>query len=140
MPAASLRALLERSIDYAGLFPPASLDLEPALRNHAEYVRHADTWMLGSFILPIAKFDAASAHLSQFDDKHRLRVSALAAKAENAAAFRSAVQAAAASIREFSARHGGVATIAQLEMPLPAEANAPVFAEAHSVLRELKLA
>ena len=31
MPAASLRALLAQAIDYAGLFPPASLELEPAL-------------------------------------------------------------------------------------------------------------
>jgi hypothetical protein len=30
MPAASLRALLENAIDYAGLFPPAELALEPA--------------------------------------------------------------------------------------------------------------
>ena len=140
MPAASLRALLERSIDYAGLFPPCGLDLERALRNQAEYVRHADAWMLGSFILPIAKFDAASAHLSQFDDKHRLWVSALGGKSENAAAFRSMVQTTVTTIRDFFARHGRVATIAQTEMPLPWEANAAAFAEAHSVLGELKLA
>jgi hypothetical protein len=31
---AALRTLLERSIDYAGLFPPASLGIEEALREY----------------------------------------------------------------------------------------------------------
>ena len=60
MAAASLRALLTRSIDYAGMFPPCSLELEPALKNQAEYVRSADSWMLSAFVLPIAKFGAAA--------------------------------------------------------------------------------
>jgi len=36
---ASLRALLDQAIDYAGMFPPCALALEPALRNQASYVR-----------------------------------------------------------------------------------------------------
>src|SRR5438094_8801114 len=40
--AASLRALLPRSVDYAGMFPPCQLDLEPALKNQAQYLRTAD--------------------------------------------------------------------------------------------------
>ena len=63
---ASLRALLAGSIDYAGLFPPASLALEPALRNQPAYLRDEDVWMLGTFVLPIAKFEDASALLSTF--------------------------------------------------------------------------
>src|SRR5881398_1135947 len=67
MPAASLNALLTNSIDYAGMFPPCSLGLEPALKNHAQYVRSADSWMLGGFVLPIEQFDAAKQLLSEFD-------------------------------------------------------------------------
>ncbi|HET9801326.1 MAG TPA: hypothetical protein VFP82_06530, partial [Chthoniobacterales bacterium] len=59
MAAASLRALLTRSIDYAGMFPPCSLDLAPAVQNQAEYVRSPDSWMLSAFVLPIAKFSEA---------------------------------------------------------------------------------
>lgn len=45
-------ALLSRAIDYAGLFPPAGLTMERAVR---EYKRHLDTdyaWMLGNFVIP----------------------------------------------------------------------------------------
>src|ERR1039458_9035748 len=61
MAAASLHALLARSIDYAGMFRPCSLALGPALKNQAQYVRSPDSWVLSAFVLPIAKFDAASA-------------------------------------------------------------------------------
>ncbi|HLJ11238.1 MAG TPA: hypothetical protein VKU82_08615, partial [Planctomycetaceae bacterium] len=48
----SLRALLSGAIDYAGVFPPASLSLDQAI---AEYRRHCGdqaAWMLGRFICP----------------------------------------------------------------------------------------
>ncbi len=139
MATASLRALIEHSIDYAGLFPPASLALEPALRNHVEYVRSPDNWMLGAFVLPIEQLEAASGSLSQFDRNHPLRVSALGSKTENAAAFRTAFETAVAAIDALSARHREVLSINQLEMPLPADADAALLAEAFSTLRELKL-
>src|SRR5713101_4242085 len=88
MPAvASLRALLGRSIDYAGMFPPCSLGLEEALKNQAQYVRSADSWMSSAFVLPVDKFGEAARFISQFDKQHPLRVSALAGKTERAADF-----------------------------------------------------
>ena len=98
MPAAALRALLTRSIDYAGLFPPAGLELEPALENHARYIRSGERWMLGAFILPVAKFDAAAAQLAQFDREFPLEISALGPKTEDPAAFQATVESAQRAI------------------------------------------
>lgn len=50
----SMRALLGHAIDYAGLFPPASLDLEHSLDNYAAYRSGKDAWALGSQILPVS--------------------------------------------------------------------------------------
>ena len=119
MPAASLRALLAHSIDYAGLFPPADLALEPALRNQAAYARSPDRWMLGAFIMPIRKFAEARAHLTQFDREHPLQISALGPKTAKAAEFRPALEAAAKAIKEFLGEHEEVVSIRQFEMPLP---------------------
>jgi hypothetical protein len=52
---ASLRALLSGVIDYAGLFPPAQLPLDEAIRNYQSYSASADAWMLGRFVCPAAK-------------------------------------------------------------------------------------
>ena len=48
----SLRALLEHLIDYAGLFPPAALSMQDAVRNYARYREGEYAWALGPFIVP----------------------------------------------------------------------------------------
>ena len=53
MPAAARDLLLERLVDYAGLFPPAALALAPALDAYAAYRTGADAWMLGRFVVPV---------------------------------------------------------------------------------------
>jgi hypothetical protein len=123
---AAIRALLVQAIDYAGLFPPASLALEPALRNYADYIRTPDVWMLGAFILPVAEFAAAARTLSQFDRHNplRVRVSALGPKTDSDETFRTAIPAVMEAIRAFRSNFGAAASIAQFEMPLPAEVNA----------------
>ena len=137
MPSASLRALLEHSIDYAGLFPPTTLALEPALQNQAGYVRTGDAWMLGAFILPVSQF--ADASISQFDREHPLRVSALGTKADSTATFKQSLIAARDSIRAFREKYGASAAITQLEMPLPDEADAELLKTARAILDELHL-
>lgn len=49
---ATLRVLLSEVVDYAGVFPPARLDLDPAVRNYARYLADPDAWMLGKFVCP----------------------------------------------------------------------------------------
>jgi len=58
----ALEALLGRIVDYAGLFPPAALDMEAAVRNYQQYLGGNESWMLGNFLVPAARmgeFDAA---------------------------------------------------------------------------------
>ena len=52
-----LRLLLEHSIDYAGLFPPAALAMRPALENYAAYRSGPDAWALGRFVVPAGRLD-----------------------------------------------------------------------------------
>src|SRR4051794_6460336 len=124
MAPASLRALLAGAIDYAGLFPPASLSLAPALQNQGQYVRSNDSWMLGAFVLPLGKFADAPTLLGPFDVEHRLSVSALGPKTDNAAGFIDALTAAAETIRAFDQQNGAIASVTQLEMALPSEPGA----------------
>jgi hypothetical protein len=51
----SVHILLEGSIDYAGLFPPAALDLGSALRQYASYLDSEQSWALGRFVIPVAR-------------------------------------------------------------------------------------
>ena len=51
----ALRALLEGLVDYAGLFPPAGLDMDPAVGNYLEYRQCPERWMLARFVVPAAR-------------------------------------------------------------------------------------
>src|SRR5262245_36156275 len=53
MPA--LRTLLNGLIDYAGLFPPAKLDLAAATAQYASYRSGDERWALGRFIIPASR-------------------------------------------------------------------------------------
>lgn len=56
-PGRALRALVAGAVDYAGLFPPASLDMAAAVQNYAAYRASDDAWMLGRFVVPVARLD-----------------------------------------------------------------------------------
>jgi hypothetical protein len=137
MPTASLRALLAQSIDYAGMFPPCNLALEPALRNQAEYVRSPEVWMLNTFVLPIIQFDSAKHLLPQFDPLHPLRVSALGPKTENTAAFREVLAETEAAIGSLAAHNVDLVSVNQLEMWLPQDVDLHVLNEARSIIGDL---
>ena len=57
MAESSLHTLLEGVIDYAGLFPPAQLDMEAAVARYAEHRASDECWMLDRFVLPVARLE-----------------------------------------------------------------------------------
>jgi hypothetical protein len=77
----AIRALLQASIDYAGLFPPADLDMEAAVRNYAEYLGGRDSWALGRFVVPVHRLgeldSAVTALLPRRPDGTPWRLAAL---------------------------------------------------------------
>jgi hypothetical protein len=74
----SLREFLTGIIDYAGLFPPARLDMSSAVRAYAEHRASAEQDLLGRFVVPAARLDefsaAASALLPRHGEPWRLSV------------------------------------------------------------------
>jgi len=53
--APALRALLSNLIDYAGLYPPASLPLEIVAERYRAFRGSPDAWMLNRLVLPHAQ-------------------------------------------------------------------------------------
>lgn len=53
----AIETLLAGLIDYAGLYPPASLDMCTAVRNYASYQSGPHAFALGRFIVDIARTD-----------------------------------------------------------------------------------
>lgn len=81
MAAAALPAVdifVSGLVDYAGLFPPASLDMASAVHNYNDYRSASHARVLGRFVVPVARlrefFDAAASFLPRRrgDDPWRL--------------------------------------------------------------------
>jgi hypothetical protein len=53
----AIQTLLRESIDYAGLFPPATLKMDVALENYVQYSTGPSAWALGRFIVPVSRLD-----------------------------------------------------------------------------------
>ena len=47
--------MLEGFFDYAGLYPPASLDLQSVIKHWDRYIKSEDNWMLARLIIPASK-------------------------------------------------------------------------------------
>lgn len=54
---AALHALLTAIVDYAGLFPPAQLDLAAAIAQYQHHQTEPQSWMLGRFVLKLSQFE-----------------------------------------------------------------------------------
>lgn len=58
----SLRILLDGIVDYAGLFPPAALPMETAVRDYNTYLTDPNRFMLSRFVLPASRLDEFEKH------------------------------------------------------------------------------
>lgn len=108
--------LLEGVVDYAGLFPPAALDLPAAVAEYERHRRGADAWMLGRFVLPASR-------LAELEAPEGWRLSALLGPD---------VAADAAAVEAFNAAQAGRAAVDSVELKAasppevaPALARAP---------------
>src|SRR6478735_4222099 len=81
-PLESVKALLTGAIDYAGLFPPSQLSMEEAVLNFAKYRGSAESWMLGRFVVPVARLDELKEAAAPFVERESepWQISALAAE------------------------------------------------------------
>lgn len=108
-----LSILTDALIDYAGLFPPASLPMDQAVRNYDAYRHGEHRRMLARFIVPVHRLDeferAASSRLDEDPDPWHLSLLGTDDPRSDAEAM-----------RRFNERHNGGAVIDVLETRLGA--------------------
>lgn len=103
----SLRVLLTRIVDYAGLFPPSQVSMAVAVQNYAEYLKNEYSWILGRFIVPVANLDKFRKEAERFFNGEPWRLSVIAG--ENVAQD-------LRKIERFNQRNKGQAVIEAVEI------------------------
>lgn len=118
---ASLRTLLTGVLDYAGLFPPAKLPLDQALRCYARYREESDQWLLGRFVISAGRLEELRPFVpTLFAAGPPLALSVLGRPANNDADFLEGLTLDLEAVANFRAEHGPRATVDVLETRLPA--------------------
>ena len=117
--AESLRALLAGIVDYAGLFPPARLPLDEAIRNFARYRRTPEAWMLARFVIPTARLADLASYAPLFAEAPPFRFAVLGTGGPDADAFLDALDADLEALAAFHTRHEGRAVADVMEVRLP---------------------
>jgi hypothetical protein len=101
---------LAGAVDYAGLFPPAALDLERTLTNHRRYARSEERWLLGRLVVPLGSLDPLEALLGPDE-----RLDAPPAWSISVIAPLASLGAVADRIEWFNARHAPAVAILAVE-------------------------
>ncbi|MDQ2872110.1 MAG: hypothetical protein M3R35_03160 [Candidatus Eremiobacteraeota bacterium] len=118
---ASVRAAFSSLIDYAGLFPPAKLDMDAALAEYEKSRRGAFAWMLGRFIVPAGRLEELLAS-PQLVAEPPLAASVIVDAGSDPRAWFGNAQALLARIAALRSSEKRIA-IETLEAPLPALAT-----------------
>ncbi len=115
----SVRAFLSGLIDYAGLFPPAKLPLEPALRNYAQYRTCPDAWMLGRFIIPATRLGELEPFAELLNSGEPWPFAVLGRGGSTHAEFLAGLDADLNAIGTFAERYGERVVVDVIETRLP---------------------
>ncbi len=110
----SLKIFLSKIIDYAGLYPPASLPLEEAFANFVLYQQAEEAWMLSRFIIPAKRLE----ELPRFYGS--LAFSILGRGGKDAIEFLENLKLDIEDVRTFREMHGADAVADMFEVALPA--------------------
>jgi hypothetical protein len=115
----ALQALMGGLIDYAGLFPPATLTLPAAIANYGRYRQEPDRWMLGRFIMPAARLAELESVPGTPADPLPLAV--LGRGGRDSADFLDNLQADVEAMLTFRRQHGDSVSLEVFEVRLPVE-------------------
>jgi len=116
----SLKTFLSQIIDYAGLYPPASLPLEDAIHNFVKYQSGAEAWMLSRFIIPAKRLGELSQFTEQsFSREGVLAFSALGRGGRDVSEFLENLKLDIGDINAFRDLHGVRVFVDMFEVVLP---------------------
>lgn len=139
---ATVRAMMNGAIDYAGLFPPAALSMTETVHRYAAYLASPESWMLGRLIVPVGRLEEfidaylALAHSARDDVADEppsapWRLSVIARASD------------AAALAAFNTRYGALVRIDTVEAPTVTAADIPslgALAASYAVFAEVSAA
>ena len=124
---------MSQVLDYAGMYPPASLPLEEAFKNFIAYQSAPEAWMLSRFVIPAKRL----AELPDFQEK--LSFTILGRGGKDTEEFLENLNLDITDIRSFCEMHDGYVNADMFEVALPASSLTDKFAANDVVTRAAEM-
>ena len=118
----SVKTLLNGLFDYAGLFPPASLPLEEAIREYMDHRSDPDAWMMGPFVVPVSRLDEVVSLSALFTTESPVSFDVLPRRAPSTAEFHESLREDLSTCAQFETQMQGKASVDALEFSFPSDA------------------
>ncbi|MFC5452712.1 hypothetical protein [Paenibacillus aestuarii] len=126
----SVRLFMEKLIDYAGMFPPAGLPIDAAIRNYYAYSHDQDSWMLGKFVIPVSRLPEVIPYLPLFTPDHPLRLSVIGQRSSDEESCIRLLADSLQALERFKEQVQGAAQVEGFELPLPPIPLSPALLQA----------
>jgi hypothetical protein len=120
-PVLSLKTFLNKMVDYAGIFPPAKLDLAQAFHNYLFYREGEHKWMINKFVVPAKKLADLGKLMKDVKIEVPVGLSILGTGGETISLFTKGITDDVKKIDDFLKHHGGLAGVDVYEVKLPQE-------------------
>jgi len=120
-PVLSLKTFLSKIIDYAGIFPPANLELAQAFHNYLFYREGEYKWMLNKFIVPAKKLAELGKLIKDVKIETPVGLSVIGSGGETINQFTKSVSEDIKEINDFLNQHGDSASVDVYEVSIPKE-------------------
>lgn len=117
-----LTTLLEGVIDYAGLFPPAKLDIPTAVEEYLELQNGPHSWLVGRFAVSASRLPELGAELEKHELEEVLPLAVTGTSSVDRHHWKGALDHDLASLRQFATKHGDRAFVESLEIRIPSNA------------------
>ncbi len=118
-PVESLKVFTHGIIDYAGLFPPASLELGQAFHNFVYYAQAEYSWMLGKFIIPARRLEELAVLMADMEVSQFIPLSVIGSAGSTAEEFDAGFNSDLSLINDFIQKHGDIFSVDAYETRLP---------------------
>ncbi len=120
---ASLRSLLEGVFDYAGLFPPAKLDMSVALDKYIRHIQGKEEWIVSRFVCPAASLAELANVIDRRESTPEFPVTVIGHASTNYDEWLEALEQDAETMTSFMESVGDAASLEAFEVRLPSYTN-----------------
>ncbi len=134
----SLERLLQGSIDYAGLFPPAKLGMAESILNYIRYINGDEAWVMNRFACPSSGLAELASGLRGHTLESPIPITVIG-RVSSAAEWEAGLEADATAMNEFMSTCEDKAEIESYEAKIPDHAGVKKYANDMRNFDEIEL-